>query len=133
MNVKTLTKDLSVSGQITTADLAELQNAGIKSIVCNRPDHEDPGQPEFETIADAAGKQGLIARFMPVISSELTREKGAKFGKLMAELPKPVHAYCRSGTRCTILWALSEVDAGADPQQVIQQAGQAGYDLTKTL
>lgn len=133
MDRKNFTKDLSVSGQITVDEVAELKAAGVRSIICNRPDHEDRGQPEFGAIADTAKKQGLAVNFMPVVSSQLTAEKGVEFGKLTAELPKPVHAYCRSGTRCTVLWALSELNAGTDREQVIQQANKAGYDLSTTI
>lgn len=133
MEAKTITNDLSVSGQITVDDVTQLKQAGTKSIICNRPDHEDLGQPEFAAIAAAAGEQGLEIRFMPVVSSQLTGEKGAEFARLTAELPKPVHAYCRSGTRCTILWALAELNADADREQVIRRAAGAGYDLSKTI
>lgn len=133
MELKTINLSLTVSAQISVDDITVLKEAGIESIICNRPNHEDPGQPDYIDIEKAAQKYGMQCRFMPVISGHVSVEKGLEFGQLIKELPKPIHAYCRSGTRCTILWALSELQTGADRDTVIKQAASAGYDVSRVI
>lgn len=133
MEQKVLSDQITVSGQISLEDLQQLHRAGVKTIICNRPDHEDPGQIDFESIATAAQELGMEAHFMPVISGEIVKDDGRKFGELLAKVPKPVHAYCRSGTRCSILWTLSELDKGTDRDNLIKTAAKAGYDVSRTI
>jgi len=128
MDIHTLTTELSVAPQVTTADLRAIAEAGFRSIVCNRPDGEGADQPGYREIALAAAGQGLEARFLPAESGKVTDEQGRAFGALMRELPKPVLAYCRTGMRSTTMWALSQ--AGELPlPQIIERAAKAGYEL----
>jgi sulfide:quinone oxidoreductase len=113
MDINTITPNLSVSPQITTADVEQLAQAGFKTIICNRPDGESADQPRFHEIEQAAQKLGLHTHFMPVETAKITEADGQAFGQLVHSVPGPVLAYCRSGTRCSILWNLSE--AGAPP------------------
>ena len=133
MEIKTLNSTLGVSGQITPEDLQNLHASGVQSIVCNRPNQEEANQPDFDSIAEAAKELGMNTVFMPVVSGQITQADGAAFGKLLNSLPGPVHAYCRSGMRCTTLWALSELAEGRDRATLIEQAKQAGYDLSGSL
>ena len=120
---------LSVSPQIRVADVAELAAAGYKSIVCNRPDREDSGQPLFADIEAEAQKHGLEIRWQPIQTGNLQDAHGQEFGELLAALPAPVFAYCRSGTRSVMAWALSQ--AGTRPvADIIKDAANAGYDIT---
>ena len=128
MDIKLLTPVLSVAGQISTADLLAIANAGFKSIVCNRPDGEGADQAGFKEIEQAAQAAGLHTRYLPVETGQVTDEQGAAFGQLIDELPKPVLAYCRSGMRCTTLWALANADQRPLPE-IIETAARAGYDL----
>ncbi|MFT6792014.1 MAG: sulfide:quinone oxidoreductase [Cellvibrionaceae bacterium] len=107
MQRQVLSDELTTSGQISLDDLQQLHADGIKTIICNRYDHEDPNQPDFETIAAAAKALGMEAHLMPVASGNVTKKDGEQFGELLTKVQKPVHAYCRSGTRCNILWTLS--------------------------
>jgi sulfide:quinone oxidoreductase len=128
METKFLTPVLSVSAQISVAELADLAQAGFKSIICNRPDGEAADQPGYREIAKAAEALGLQARYLPTETGKVTDEQGVAFGKLMEELPKPVLAYCRSGMRSTTMWALA--NAGNLPMpDIIEAADHAGYDL----
>lgn len=104
MNIKEIAPDYSVSPQIQPADIAELKAAGFKSVICNRPDNEDPGQPSVAEIRAAAEAAGLEFRHVPVISGQLTAQNVEEQAKVLDELPKPVFAYCRSGTRSTNLY-----------------------------
>lgn len=105
MQLTKASDDLAITGQITANDIANLAGAGFKSVICNRPDHEEPGQPTFDEIAAAAVEHGLEIRHQPV--RDIAASDAAEFGAIYAELPKPVLAYCRSGARCTNLATLS--------------------------
>lgn len=107
MDLKKLTRDLSVSPQIAAADLAAVKAAGFRSVVCHRPDGESADQPPFREIAEAASALGLVIRHQPVVSGKLTDVDVAAFDALFQELPKPVLAYCRSGARSASLWSLT--------------------------
>jgi len=129
MQPKTLTPDLAVFAQIGPADVGELARLGFRSIICNRPDGEASDQPPFADIAAAADDCGLATRFLPVVSGQLTEGDVAAFGAALHALPKPVAAYCRTGTRCAMLWALANPDhLGAEER--LRRAKAQGYDLS---
>ena len=128
MDVKALTPDLSVAPQLTAADMPAVAQAGFRAVICNRPDGEGADQPLFTEIERAATGQGLLIRYLPAESGKVTDAQGAAFGALMAELPKPVLAFCRTGMRSTTMWALSQ-GAQLPLPQIIQQASAAGFDL----
>ncbi|MBB3181179.1 bifunctional protein tyrosine phosphatase family protein/NAD(P)/FAD-dependent oxidoreductase [Variovorax sp. Sphag1AA] len=128
MDIKSLTGELSVSPQIAGADMQAIAEAGFRSVICNRPDGEGSDQPVFSEIELAAHEQGLQVRYLPAESGKVTDEQGAAFGALMAELPKPVLAFCRTGMRSTTMWALSQ--AGQMPlPEIIERSFKAGFDL----
>lgn len=128
MDIKPLTAELSVAPQLAAADIDRIAAAGFRSVVCNRPDGEGADQPLFSEIERAAQQAGLQVRYLPAQSGKVTDEQGQAFGTLLAALPKPVLAFCRTGMRSTTMWALSQ--AGRLPlAQIIDHAAQAGYDL----
>ena len=109
MPVQSITPDFAVAGQISAGDLSAIAQAGFKSIICNRPDGEGgAGQPAFADIEQAAKAQGLAVRYLPVVSGQITAEQVIAMARLLAELPAPVLAYCRSGARSTSLWQLAQ-------------------------
>lgn len=115
MTIKQVTKDVAVAAQLTTADVAELAARGFKSIICNRPDGEAPDQTVYAEIAKAASAAGLEARFVPVASGMMTSADVAKFAAAVSELPKPILAYCRSGTRSSnVCLAAQALTGGAE-------------------
>ena len=129
LTIKSLESRLSVSPQITPEQLLEIRAAGFRSVVCNRPDSEEVGQPVADEIAAQAELLDMPFRCIPVIGSAITEADIDAFGRALSELPPPVLAYCRSGNRCTLLWALSEV--GSRPVSEIEACAQrAGYDLS---
>jgi sulfide:quinone oxidoreductase len=129
MQVRRVSDELAVSPQISVADVDEIAAQGFKGIVCNRPDGESADQIAFEEIEAAAKAKGLEIVWQPVISGQMSDEEGRKFGEIVDGLPGPVLAYCRSGTRCIMLWALSQ--AGKLPTvEIVRQAAEAGYDLS---
>lgn len=111
MDVRYLTKDLAIASQIAPSDLAQLEQSGFASLICNRPDAEAPLHPAFADIAAEAGRRGIQARYLPVVPGQVTPGDGAAFAALLAELPRPVLAYCRTGNRSQTLWKLAQ---GAD-------------------
>lgn len=132
MNSKKLSNELSVSPQIVSSDVARLAEQGFKSIICNRPDGEGADQPLFTEIESAARAAGLAARYLPVSTGKVTDEDAALFGAASAELPKPILAYCRTGTRSTTLWALNE-GSRRPAAEIAETAKAAGYDVSGVL
>lgn len=111
MHARTLTPALSVTAQIAPAAMAEIAAQGFRAIICNRPDGEEPGQPPFAKIEAAARAAGIEARYLPVTQADLTPDTAGAFADLLATLPGPVLAYCRSGMRSSTLWAMAEARA----------------------
>ena len=105
MEYRQISDDYSVSGQIQPEDIAAIKDAGFKSVICNRPDDEDAGQPRADQIKAAVEAAGLEFRWVPVISGQMTPRNVEQQAAALDELPGPVFAYCRSGTRCTNLFA----------------------------
>jgi sulfide:quinone oxidoreductase len=129
MTPKKLTDQLSVSPQIAPGDVAQLAAMGFKSIISNRPDGEGADQPSFSEIEREALKNGITVRYLPVTSGKVSDADAVAFGQALAEMPTPVLAYCRTGTRSTTLWALSE--AGKLPlDDILSKASNAGYDMS---
>jgi sulfide:quinone oxidoreductase len=129
MEPRKITRDLIVSGQVDPSEVADIAASGIRTIICNRPDGEAPDQAPFSAVAQAAAAAGIEAIYQPVVSSAIGDAEVDAFGNALENLPKPILAYCRSGTRCAVLWSLSE--AGKMPvQSILSQAMNAGYDLS---
>ena len=117
-----------VSGQITPEQVAGLKAAGVTMIVNNRPDGEEPGQPHAAEIEAAAEKAGLDYRSVPIIRGigpadvECMQEAmEACDGKLVA--------FCRSGRRSTLVWALARREQGASVEEIEQAVASAGESL----
>ena len=105
MNIRQISETYSVSPQIGVEDVAAIKAAGFKSVICNRPDNEDPGQPSAEEIKAAVEAAGLEFRWVAVVSGQMTAQNVEDQAEALDVLPGPVFAYCRSGTRCTNLYA----------------------------
>ena len=105
MTFRQITEDYFVAPQIRVEDIARIREAGFRSVISNRPDDEG-GTVPHDAIAAAATAAGLEFRYIPVISGWMTQENVDQQARALSELPKPVLAYCRSGTRCTNLYML---------------------------
>lgn len=128
MDIRRIDSELSVSAQIGADDIRAIAEAGYRAIVCNRPDGEAADQPLYRELEQRALEQGLQVRYLPAESGKVTDEQGAAFGRLMAELPKPALAFCRTGMRSVTMWALSQ--AGRQPlARIVESAAAAGFDL----
>ena len=128
MQVKPLSDAISVSPQITPDEVKTLAELGYRSIICNRPDGEGADQPGFAEIDAAAGAAGISTRYLPVISGKVSESDTVEFERALRELPGPVLAYCRTGTRCATLWALAQATR-MPIADILGAARNAGYDL----
>mgnify|MGYP001552087937 CR=1 FL=1 len=129
MMINKLTEDVSVAPQITVDDIPAIAAAGFRTIICNRPDGEEFAQVACGEIEAAAKAHGITFSHQPVVSGQITLEDVTDFKALLNASEKPLLAYCRSGTRCAVLWAFSQ--AGNTPTEAIVKTAQnAGYDLS---
>lgn len=129
MTIKKLTDDVSVAPQVSPGDMRSLAALGFKAIISNRPDREGADQPLFAEIASAAQKLGLGAKYVPVTSGNISDSDVVAFKAAIAGLPKPVLAYCKTGTRSATLWSLAE--AGQRPiADILARTKNAGFDVS---
>lgn len=150
IDITKLDHKLSVSGQISIDDIAEIAAAGYKSIICNRPDYEGgENQPSSEELEAMAKSLGITFCYLPVKVGAISAERVEAFQKLMTELPKPVLAFCNSGRRAAALHEMTRqsADAGAEAQESVVDAcnwgnafdvvviggGSAGIGVTASL
>jgi len=118
------------SPQIGTAEVAEAAAQGITLIVNNRPEGESDDQTPGDAIEAAAKAVGLGYIAIPVTHAGFSEGQVTAMVEALADNDGPVLAYCRSGTRSTLLWALAEASRGGNPSAIAAQAAQAGYDIT---
>jgi len=128
MDSKQLTPQLHVASQITKDDIPTIAAQGFKLILNNRPDGEGDDQPLASEIEAEAKAHGIEYIYQPVVGTAITDENAENFGATIAANPGPIFAHCRTGTRCTILWMLSQAkDQSAD--ELLATAAKAGYSL----
>lgn len=128
-----VTEDLTVAPQISVDDVDAAARQGFRTIINNRPDGEEPGQPSGHEIEAAARAAGLEYFHVPVRGSP-TPEQVETTNRILAEAPAPVLAYCRSGTRSITTWSLGQAVSGARGRDELKALGrQAGYDLSGVL
>jgi uncharacterized protein (TIGR01244 family) len=106
MEYRQISENYSVSGQIAPEDADAIKAAGFRSVICNRPDDEQPGQPSHDAVKAALEAAGLAFRYIPVVSGQMTAADVEDQARALDELEGPVFAYCRSGARCTNLYGL---------------------------
>lgn len=129
MDIRKIDDTISVAPQITYTDVAEVARLGFRTLVANRPDQEEFGQPAMADIESAAIENGMTWVYMPVESGNMSDEDVDRFGAMIQDSEKPVLAFCRSGTRCTVLWALNAART-TPAQDVFDKARNAGYDIS---
>ncbi|MGO1692338.1 MAG: TIGR01244 family sulfur transferase [Marinobacter sp.] len=129
MDIRKIDDTISVAPQITYTDVAEAARLGFRTLVANRPDKEEFGQPAMSDIEAAALENGMTWVYMPVESGNISDEDVDRFGAVITDSEKPVLAFCRSGTRCTVLWALNAART-SPAQDIFDKARSAGYDIS---
>lgn len=118
------------SPQIGLEEVAEAARMGIGLIINNRPEGESDDQVPGSEIESAARAAGLDYVAIPVTHAGFSEGQMKAMAAALASTDKPVLAYCRSGTRSTLLWALAQASQGKQPDELAAAAAQAGYDLT---
>ena len=104
-----LSPDVSACAQIDESAMALLAQAGFKSVINNRPDHEGgPDQPTSAALERAAEAQGLAYAHLPVSPAYQSPEEAARFRELLDSLPKPIVVFCRTGTRSGKLYQAAQ-------------------------
>lgn len=131
-----VTIDFSVSPQIKPEDMPVIAAAGFRSIISNRPDGEEPGQPDAATLARTALEQGLAFLHLPVANPDIAPADARAMQAALDRLPKPVLAFCRTGARSTAMHAAAMAlndDAVATYDVVIVGGGSAGIACAASL
>lgn len=127
--IRQLDDKTMVSGQILPADVADLQRQGVTMIVNNRPDHEDEGQPLSGEIEEAAGQAGVEFRFIPIVRGIGPADVDAMHRAMRDCGDGKLLAFCRSGTRSTLAWAVARAREGVPREELEAGAAAAGVDL----
>lgn len=129
MAPRPLSPTVWTSPQLPPEALAELAASGVRRIISNRPDGEDPGQPTAAEMEDAARQAGLDFHSIPVTGLP-SAAQAAAVGELLAD-GRPTVMFCRSGTRSAAAWAMAERNRGVDAEELRAAAAGAGYDLSR--
>lgn len=103
MKYRQFDADFALAPQVTPDQVAEVAKAGFRTILCCRPDNEDPGQPSFAAIDSAAREQGLETVHIP-ISGGIGEGALIRMEQVLKEMPRPIFGYCRSGGRAGSLY-----------------------------
>ena len=123
---------LYVSRQMNERSVKQaVQFYDIKTVICNRPDGEESEQPDFDTVKQwfhAAGVENVV--YLPVTMDTITDELLNEFQETIAKSSAPILAYCRSGTRSALMWALNQAKRGVEVNSLLRAADLAGIDLT---
>ena len=125
--MRKVTNHYFVSQQVESTDVKSLKEQGFYSIVGNRPDGEEPNQPDFKSIEKECLKSGIKFYYYPLSPGDLNLERILET-KAIIEEDKKTLAYCRTGTRCITLWACAEV-ANREIKEILKISDIAGYDL----
>jgi uncharacterized protein (TIGR01244 family) len=117
-----------VSGQIAPHEVAGLAEQGITVLVNNRPDFEEPDQPQARDIEEAAAAAGIEYRFVPIIRGIGPADIESMQDAMGAIGEGKLLAFCRSGTRSALTLALAQREAGASREEVEERLNSAGFD-----
>lgn len=126
---RTVTESFLASPQIAVSDVAEAAKQGVTLIINNRPEDEAPDQPAGAEIEAAARDAGLDYVAIPVTHAGFSVPQVEAMRAALDGNDGKTLAFCRSGTRSTLLWALAEAHDGRDPHVIAEQAAGAGYDV----
>jgi uncharacterized protein (TIGR01244 family) len=128
MDLRPLSEDVMVAPQLEPSDMPALAERGVRLVICNRPDAEVPPELRAATMQEAAEAAGLAFTFNPLAPGQLTLEAIEEQQDALDGADGPAVAYCASGTRSAILWALAQ--AGRMPSdEIVAAAERAGYAI----
>ena len=128
MDIRPLSDSYSVTPQILPDDIPAIAAAGFKTVICNRPDRENPDELAAEALRAAIEAAGMTLIINPVVGGALTTENVDSQRAAIDTAQGPILAYCASGNRSSIVWALA--NAGRQPTDDLIAAGaKYGYQL----
>lgn len=129
MKLANVTETFAVAPQVQPDDMRELADGGYRTVICNRPDGEEPDQPAVAAMGEAARAVGIAFHHIPVSGGAFPSDAVEAFARVRGDADGKVLAYCRTGTRSITLDALANADrSSADVR--IERARLAGYDLS---
>lgn len=128
MEIRQITPRYAVSPQITVDDVPAIAAAGFVKVICNRPNTEVPADMQYEAIGEAVRAAGLQYEVLELTHQTMTPENVAIQRDLAESCSGPVLAYCASGTRCSVVWALGQCDR-MSTDDILQATTKAGYAL----
>ena len=125
-----LAPGLTAAGALSAADIAALAASGVKTIVNNRPDNEDPGQLPADEARRLCAAHGIAYHHIPFVAATLTAADIDAFEAVLKSAAYPAVAHCRSGTRSTMIWALTRMRAGEDAAALVALGARNGVDIS---
>jgi uncharacterized protein (TIGR01244 family) len=132
-DIRRVSEDFAVAPQIAPEDMAQLAAEGFTLVINNRPDGEAPDQPTSAQMQAAATAAGLAYLHVPVAGGP-RRDQVEAVREAMANAQGPVFAFCRSGTRSIVTWALGQAMHGdRERDELVRMGADAGYDLRPIL
>ncbi|MPQ93822.1 TIGR01244 family protein [Thioclava sediminum] len=128
MELRKLTDEFSVAPQIEPEDVPKLAEMGFRTLIINRPDEEiEDADQRSDAIAALCQSHGLTPYYLPYYPGELSLELVDDFATIMDAAEKPALGYCRSGTRSSHLWGVSQAGE-MEIDKIVATAAEAGYD-----
>lgn len=124
-----LEEGIFASPQIAVSDIAQARELGVTLVINNRPEGESPDQTPGSDIEAAARAAGMDYLYIPVTHAGFSEGQVKAMADALARNQGPVLAYCRSGTRSTLLWSLAEASRGRNVDDIATAAACGGYDV----
>ena len=128
MEIRPITPRYAVSPQITVEDVPAIVEAGFVRVICNRPNTEVPVDMQSDAIGEAVRAAGLEYEILELTHQTMTPENVSLQRELSESCAGPVLAYCASGTRCSVVWALGQCDR-MSTDEILDATTKAGYAL----
>jgi uncharacterized protein (TIGR01244 family) len=125
-----LAPGLTAAGALTRDHIEALAAAGTKIIINNRPDGEDPGQLDADEAGRLCQAHGIAYHHIPFVGATLTAADIDAFAAVLKSAQGPVVAHCRSGTRSTMVWALTRLREGEDAAALVALGARNGVDIS---
>lgn len=130
MALARLCEGIYIAAQLNDQDIPTVCEAGIRTVICHRPDGEEAHQPEFAPLAAKMRAAGIAHTYhQPVVGALIDEDDALVLNHILHEAEWPVLMFCRSGTRCAYLWSLLQAMRGVGADELIANAAQAGIDL----
>jgi uncharacterized protein (TIGR01244 family) len=125
-----LAPGLTAAGALSADNIEALAASGVKTIINNRPDNEDPGQLPAEEAQRLCASHGIAYHHIPFVAATLTTADIDAFESVLMKASHPMVAHCRSGTRSTMIWALTRMRQGDDPAALVALGAKNGVDIS---